>query len=328
MVNKRIILFFFLISFLFTPTVESTTRNWDGVGAWIYLLQDISVDKIKDANADLAVIDFSYDGSTENAILRADVENMKLGSPSKLIVSYISIGEAEDYRSYWQESWQTNPPSWLDSENPDWEGNYKVRYWDPAWQHIIFDYLNHILTAGFDGVYLDIIDAYEYYEDTRPTAAQDMINFVIAIANYTRIVAGEDFGIFPQNGADLLTHSDYISVITGIGQEDTYFADTNVKQDSSETAHIESRLDLITAMHKLVLTVDYATTSGNVAHAYDSSSSKGYIPYVTRRDLDTLTATYYDYINDSGNFLPFPLIGVIASIIVLPLLYRKKRTIT
>ncbi len=50
-------------------------------------------------------------------------------------------------------------------ENPNWPGNYKVRYWDPEWQAIIFEYEDKILNAGFDGVYLNIIDAFEYWED-------------------------------------------------------------------------------------------------------------------------------------------------------------------
>jgi cysteinyl-tRNA synthetase len=53
-------------------------------------------------------------------------------------------------------------------ENPEWEGNYKVKYWEKEWQDIIFgnedSYLQKILDAGFDGVYLDIIDAFEYFE--------------------------------------------------------------------------------------------------------------------------------------------------------------------
>ncbi len=81
----------------------------------------------------------------------------------------MSIGEAEDYRYYWQDSWINNPPNWLEDENPDWEGNYKVRYWDKDWQSIIYgndnSYLKKIINAGFDGVYLDIIDAFEYFEN-------------------------------------------------------------------------------------------------------------------------------------------------------------------
>ncbi|MEE8372615.1 MAG: endo alpha-1,4 polygalactosaminidase [Dehalococcoidia bacterium] len=84
-------------------------------------------------------------------------------------IAYMSIGEAEDYRYYWQEEWGSSSPSWLAEENPDWTGNYKVRYWDPVWQRIIYreddSYLRKILDAGFDGVYLDIIDAFEYFED-------------------------------------------------------------------------------------------------------------------------------------------------------------------
>ncbi|NOX86519.1 MAG: hypothetical protein GXO86_11260, partial [Chlorobi bacterium] len=86
-------------------------------------------------------------------------------------VCYMSIGEAEDYRYYWQPDWKPGNPSWLDKENPDWEGNYKVKYWDKGWQGIIFgndgSYLKKILDAGFDGVYLDIIDAFEYFEGGR-----------------------------------------------------------------------------------------------------------------------------------------------------------------
>ncbi len=80
----------------------------------------------------------------------------------------MSIGEAEDYRYYWNTSWTSNPPDWLAAENPDWPGNFKVQYWHQDWQDIIFgnnnSYSKKIIDAGFDGVYLDIIDAFEFFE--------------------------------------------------------------------------------------------------------------------------------------------------------------------
>ena len=85
-----------------------------------------------------------------------------------LIIQHMSIGEVENFCYYWDASWSQYPPSWLKGENPNWEGNYKVQYWDKEWQDIIFDnensYLKKIIDAGFDGVYLDIIDAFEYFE--------------------------------------------------------------------------------------------------------------------------------------------------------------------
>lgn len=106
----------------------------------------------------------------EDEFTAAEIAQLKhkANGGSRLVICYMSIGEAEDYRYYWQSSWSANRPEWLDAENPDWPGNYKVKYWNTDWQNIIYrnsdSYLNKILSAGFDGVYLDIIDAFEYYE--------------------------------------------------------------------------------------------------------------------------------------------------------------------
>ncbi len=119
-------------------------------------------------NYDLLIMDlFFKDGVAFTSSEIAQLKN-KANGGKRLIISYMSIGEAEDYRYYWQQSWNTNKPSWLDKENPNWQGNYKVRYWDTSWQNVIFgndsSYLKKIIDANFDGVYLDIIDAFEYYE--------------------------------------------------------------------------------------------------------------------------------------------------------------------
>ena len=41
-------------------------------------------------------------------------------------------------------------------------------YWEDNWKKIIYkdqnSYTNKIVTTGFDGVYLDIIEAYESFE--------------------------------------------------------------------------------------------------------------------------------------------------------------------
>lgn len=117
---------------------------------------------------DVVLVDLFFN---DEQLTAADIASLKTktGGGTRLVIAYMSIGEAEDYRFYWQDSWDNDPPSWLDEENPDWEGNYKVKYWKSDWQEIIYgkssSYLDKIIAAGFDGVYLDIIDAYEYFED-------------------------------------------------------------------------------------------------------------------------------------------------------------------
>ena len=44
-----------------------------------------------------------------------------------------------------------------------------VKYWDPEWQKIIYgndaSYAKKLIDAGFNGAYLDIIDAFSYFEN-------------------------------------------------------------------------------------------------------------------------------------------------------------------
>ena len=100
-----------------------------------------------------------------------DLKQLKIkdNGARRIVISYLSIGEAEDYRYYWEDGYKDNSPEWLLNENPNWEGNYPVEYWHKEWQEIIAagdnSYLNRIIEAGFDGVYLDIVDGYQIFED-------------------------------------------------------------------------------------------------------------------------------------------------------------------
>ncbi|MBO7481094.1 MAG: endo alpha-1,4 polygalactosaminidase [Bacteroidales bacterium] len=128
-----------------------------------YVSKQQFINAVCATNYDLVIMDLFFDGLefTSDEISRL---RMKKNGGTRMVIAYMSIGEAEEYRYYWDKSWKRGNPSWLDKENPKWKGNYKVHYWNPEWQAIVFDYLTQIINAGFDGVYLDIIDAFEYYE--------------------------------------------------------------------------------------------------------------------------------------------------------------------
>jgi len=133
-----------------------------------YLTKADFIAAVTASNYDLLVMDlFFQDGTPFTAEEISHLKN-KANGGKRLVLSYLSVGEAEIYRYYWQSSWNNTKPSWLDAENPNWPGNFKVKYWDPEWQKILFgndaSYSKKILDTGFDGVYLDIIDAFEYYQ--------------------------------------------------------------------------------------------------------------------------------------------------------------------
>ncbi|MEZ4827590.1 MAG: endo alpha-1,4 polygalactosaminidase [Bacteroidia bacterium] len=117
---------------------------------------------------DVIIMDYFFDGEETYSTGEISQLKIKAGGGKRLVIAYMSIGEAEDYRYYWKPEWKNSPPVWLEKENPKWKGNYKVRYWESGWQAIIFGsgnaYLDRVIAGGFDGVYLDIIDAFEYFE--------------------------------------------------------------------------------------------------------------------------------------------------------------------
>ncbi|MEI6311199.1 MAG: endo alpha-1,4 polygalactosaminidase [Bacteroidota bacterium] len=123
---------------------------------------------VKNTNYDVIVMDLFQN---EEAFTAAEIDQLKvkLNGGKRLVICYMSIGEAENYRYYWQKKWKIQRPAWLGAQNPDWPGNYKVCYWNSDWQNIICNasdsYLQKIIDAHFDGTYLDIIDAFEYYEN-------------------------------------------------------------------------------------------------------------------------------------------------------------------
>jgi len=154
---------------------DSTVTTLNQAKNFLYLInpdqysskQDL-INSVTSTNYDLLIMDLFFD---EEAFTSAEVESLrnKANGGKRLVICYLSIGEAEDYRYYWKSSWKKGDPEWLYKENPDWEGNYKVKYWMDEWQRIIYGnenaYLDKILNAELDGVYLDIIDAFEYFEE-------------------------------------------------------------------------------------------------------------------------------------------------------------------
>jgi cysteinyl-tRNA synthetase, unknown class len=229
---------------------------------WLYHLGDVSnarADAIAATNADLVITEWASYAQGEDPYRAADLDRMRGADQDRLIVSYLSIGEAETYRYYWQSGWQDAPPAWIGEANPEWEGNIKVRYWQDAWQQIILDYLDRIIDAGFNGVYLDIIDAFQYWTEERPNSsidfAQEMADFVALIRSHAaerlaEVDPGRPFYIIGQNGVELLDNPTYRAAVDGVAQEDLRFIYENGQpQDFAPQSNADFRygLDLLKA---------------------------------------------------------------------------------
>lgn len=275
---------------------------WNTVTHFAYQLQEVRLESLRDSGYQLLVIDPSRDGSEPGRFAPAEIGRLRRGpGGQKRVLAYVSIGEAEDYRGYWRPEWDANrdgspdsaAPAWLGPMNPDWAGNYKVRYWDSDWQQFIFDALDRVIAAGFDGVYLDIVDGFEYWggedrELSTVDAERKMVALVKAIAGYVRERSGDpDFGIFPQNGEALGNYPDYLAVVSGIGREDVWF-DGDTENPPAEAAAVVADLQRFRAAGKLVLVIDYPTQPESQREFHRRARAAGFVPYAAPRALDSL----------------------------------------
>jgi cysteinyl-tRNA synthetase len=258
---------------------------------WFYQLQNIAPRIVAKINADIKVIDYTSDGFTP--FTKEQVAQMR-GEPPTRIVSYLSIGEAEDYRPYWKKVLDGNPPDWLGPTNPNWPGNLKVKFWLPGWKRIVMAQLDSIIDAGFDGAYLDIIDGYEFWAKEYPNSAIEMMEFIKEIGDHAR-KRNPEFLIIPQNGESLIsdTYGEVLDYVSGWAIEDLYYGDPDDgKPNAAErTKERYSNINQVLDDNKFVLLVEYPNPTlireAKVrAKVWDAN---GLTTYITTRPLDKPT---------------------------------------
>lgn len=122
------------------------------------------------SNYDVIIMDLFY-GDTPLTAAEVETLKTKANGGKRLVISYVNIGAAEKYRYYWQKQWVLHMPHWLRKKYAGYADEYYVKFWVPEWQEIIFgnenSYVYKIKDAGFDGAFLDNVEAYYaiYYND-------------------------------------------------------------------------------------------------------------------------------------------------------------------
>lgn len=281
-----------LFVLLFSSVANATTQpNINEADSWLYQIQNANIDDIAATDVDIVVMDYAEDGTDDTAYTQMQIQELQ--NSGKTVLVYFSIGEAEEYRFYWDDDWNTNVPSWLGPENPNWEGNYKVKYWKTGWWDAgLQPYINRINAAGFDGVYLDIIDGYDYWGNNGYNTKTSAIRMVQLIKKIRNSLDVETPIVCPQNGESIIDDASkkyrtiYWRNIDCIGVEDFFY-----HSSKSDRAYRKGLLKKFFNQNKIILSVEYIS-----ANKYSQYRSKvntqafSSIPYRANpdRELDTI----------------------------------------
>ena len=252
---------------------------------FLYQLQGASYGSLSATDFQVGVVDMDDSG-----LDHAQVQSLE--SDGKTLFTYLSIGEAEDYRDYWPE---VANEAFVLGENPDWGGNFRVAFWNEEWQQLMLNRVTEAVEKGYSGIYLDIVDGYQIDEVQAAYAGRDirqeMVDFVTRLSQHAKSL-DPDMKVIPQNAVELLAasedasgtpNSDYLAAIDGIGVEDLWY------NDNSSANWTQGDLEYVanaTDAGKFVLATSYPTQPAKQGAFIDAAVSEGFIPFVANRDLD------------------------------------------
>lgn len=275
---------------------ESVSRLNDA-RYWGCQYQNIDVAQVTASKLDMIVVDHALGNPDSGIAAASDVERMKRKPDGgrRIVVAYLSVGEAENYRPYWQASWNSNPPAWLSKPNENWPGAYLVRYWERDWQDINYSadgsILDLIVRAGFDGVFLDRVDAYTEWQTERPRSGDDMIDLVAALATRAR-ETNPGFLVISQNAEGLLRDARFRQHIDGAAKESLLFglSGPGKRNTESDIAWSLRGLNAVKRAGLPVFAIEYIEDKDKIALATKELNARGFLPVFARRELDELPA--------------------------------------
>jgi cysteinyl-tRNA synthetase, unknown class len=279
---------------------ELRRKTMASVRNWAIQLRYLDRAAVAAAPYDLVVIDHAPHPQKDIEIpfTAADISQLKIkpDGTRRIVLAYLSIGEAERYRFYWQPAWDISAtrPKWLGAENPRWPGDYAVQFADPDWQSVIFgtpdSFLDRIIRTGFDGVYLDRADAFQDVEETMAGAEDAMSGFVQRLAEHAHRT-NPTFLVVMQNAEELAKSKSLLAHLDGIAKEDLLFGIANSDAENPPQMVRDTVNHLRRAKHAglKVLVLEYAKTNEAIAATQRLAQREGFVLHITDRMLGVLS---------------------------------------
>jgi cysteinyl-tRNA synthetase, unknown class len=286
-----------IVAWAETGAGQTALPALQAVKTWDYQLRRLDVAAAAGRPSDMIVVEAGNGGDGTGVRDAADVAQLRIKPDGgrRLVIAYLSIGEAEDYRAYWQPAWRETPPAWLIGENCRWPRNYLVRFWMPEWQALMIGSANsalaRVIELGFDGVYLDRVDVYQDAVDlglikSSPARAA-MIQFVRDLSARAKALR-TDFKVIVQNAEELLDSKSYRAAIDAVAKEDLLHGlkGTGVRNAASDISDSREALKRLRADGKPVFAIEYLTSDEQIATARAELARNHFTPVFPTRGLD------------------------------------------
>ena len=199
------------------------------------------------------------------------------------VIAYVNLGMAEEWRSYWKERWRRSPPRWIAEKSREWSGEYVVMFWHPAWRRILRRVLKSIEREGYDGILLDNIDVYEYWEEKGCKAEEKLL----MIIKWIKLTYSGKIYVNIGSGLKLIYDEEFMKLVDGILREEVWASYRGVI-DPEETKEILNALIYAKQRGKDVVILDYSNNERLTNAILSECAILGFKCYIGSRDLNSL----------------------------------------
>jgi uncharacterized protein (TIGR01370 family) len=213
-----------------------------------------------------------YDLSIVQPDTLTSEELARLKAQGKLVVAYLSVGEVEPRRPWYNDG--RVDLHWILGKDQNW-GSYYIDAGQPGWQQLMSDLTGEFVAKGYDGVFLDTLDTVDVYPATAPGMVQ-LVRRLRADHPAALLVQNRGFSVVDQTAAE-------IDAIMFEDVSTTYDFATQEYSPADNTATVEE----LQALHRQtglpILALDYAPPDnpGLAARAVKLARDYGFIPAVS-----------------------------------------------
>ena len=136
------------------------------------------INRLHNTDYDVIIINV-YHG--RNPLSANDIRLLKYKKTGgrRLVFATMNVTTAASSLYYWKQGWKQGTPAFMDMSLRNDPDRHRTHYWNGEWQSIIYgnanSYIAGIVSLGFDGVVMQGLNGWRYYETGETEEEQDAV---------------------------------------------------------------------------------------------------------------------------------------------------------
>lgn len=214
----------------------------------------------------------------------SEIEVKALRERNKFLLGYLSLGEIEKYRPYFE---KMEGAGVIGKENPIWKGSFFADLKNPKWKkEVVEELIPAILQKGYQGIFIDTLDN---ALTTQKEEAIDLLKFIRMHYPEIPIMVNRAYSIVEAAGdqIDMLLAEDFLTEYDFTTKQYKRKGEEEVALERELFARIRSKYPKLK-----FYSLDYwnPEDKAEIEALYSEARKEGFNPYVATIELNVIVS--------------------------------------